>query len=99
MKSTSILVNTARGPIVDEVALVEALQSGGIAQAALDVFEQEPLSPDSPLRGLSSVVLTDHCGYYSEEALIDLKTKAARNVLQVLKGEPPVYAVNRVENG
>lgn len=99
MKETSILINTARGPIIDEDALCNALSEGRIQAAGLDVFEVEPLPPESPLRALDNVVLTDHTGYYSEESLVELKTKTAMNVAKVLQGGEPVYAVNRVLAG
>ena len=94
MKPSAILVNTARGPLVDEKALAEALKRRKLAAAALDVFAAEPLPADSPLRDLENVVLTDHCGWYSEESMVELKSKTARNALEVLKGGRPLYAVN-----
>jgi D-3-phosphoglycerate dehydrogenase len=94
MKHTSILVNTSRGPLVVEQAVAEALAKGKIAAAGLDVFEVEPLPADSPLRKLDNVILSDHAGWYSEESVAELKTKAAQNVLAVLKGDKPIYPVN-----
>jgi D-3-phosphoglycerate dehydrogenase len=94
MKKGSLLVNTSRGPLVDERALAEALARGRIAGAGLDVFESEPLPPDSPLRRLDNVIFSDHAGWYSEESVRELKTKAARNVAAVLAGERPPYPVN-----
>lgn len=95
-KNSAILINTSRGPVVDEDALGQALQDGGLAAAGLDVFETEPLPADSPLLKLDNVTLSDHSGFYSEESIVELKTKAARNVLEVLKGGKPIYPVNQV---
>ncbi|MBN1835583.1 MAG: C-terminal binding protein [Spirochaetales bacterium] len=94
MKPGAVLVNTARGPLVDEAALAEALRGGRLGAAALDVFAEEPLPASSPLRDLENVVLTDHCGWYSQESMVELKTKCARNALAVLTGGRPLYAVN-----
>ena len=92
----AILVNTARGQVVDETALADALHAGRLAGAGLDVFDTEPLPPESPLRTLENVIFTDHAGWYSEESVVELKTKAAQNVAAVLAGGPPVYPVNSV---
>ena len=94
MKRTAILVNTSRGPLIEEKAVAEALADGKITAAGLDVFETEPLPEDSPLRRLDNVILSDHTGWYSEESVAELKTKAAQNVLEVLKGGKPTYPVN-----
>jgi D-3-phosphoglycerate dehydrogenase len=94
MKPSAFLVNTARGPLVDEQALVEALEEGQIAGAALDVLEQEPPPVDSALLGRSDVILTPHTGFYSIESLEDLQTKAAQEVVRVLRGEKPRSPVN-----
>ena len=94
MKKTAILVNTSRGPLLDEQAVADALAGGKIAAAGLDVFETEPLPPDSPLLKLDNAILSDHAGWYSEESVAELKTKAAQNVLAVLKGGKPIYPVN-----
>ena len=99
VKPGAILVNTARGPVLDEAAVADALREGRLGGAGLDVFETEPLPADSPLRQLENVVLTDHAGWYSEESLVELKTKAARNVAAVLAGGVPPYPVNRVGPG
>jgi D-3-phosphoglycerate dehydrogenase len=94
MKRGAILINTARGPLVEEEALCAALKAGTIAGAALDVFEEEPLGSESSLRDLDTVILSDHTAWYSEESLFELKTKAARNILEVLTGTKPTYPVN-----
>jgi D-3-phosphoglycerate dehydrogenase len=94
MKSSAVLVNTSRGPLLDQKAVADALAGGKIAAAGLDVFEAEPLPPDSPLLKLDNATLSDHAGWYSEESVAELKTKAARNVLAVLKGGKPIYPVN-----
>lgn len=95
MKPTAIIVNTSRGPLIDEEALIRALQQGWIASAGLDVYEKEPLPSDSPLRTLENVVLTDHTAWYSEEATVELQHKAAAEVARVLAGEKPMNLVNR----
>lgn len=94
MKSTAILINTARGPIVDEAALVRALTEGWIAGAALDVLEREPPDPAHPLRSLGNVILTPHVAFASEAAIADLRARAAEHVVQVLRGELPTNLVN-----
>jgi D-3-phosphoglycerate dehydrogenase len=94
MKKDACLINTARGAIVDEVALYRALKEGWIAGAALDVMEKEPPDLDNPLLKLNNVIITPHISYYSEESYAELKTKAAQAVLDVLKGELPKAIVN-----
>jgi D-3-phosphoglycerate dehydrogenase len=95
MKDGVIIINTSRGPVLDEAALVQALESGKVGAAGLDVFEREPLPETSPLLGMEHVVLTDHSAYYSEEAVSVLKTRTAMNAREVLEGRIPVSAVNR----
>jgi len=96
MRRDAIVVNTSRGGVVNEAALAEAVGKGVIAGAGLDVFEVEPLPPDSPLRKLDAVILSDHAGWYSDESLVELKTKAAQNIVAVLEGGKPVYPINAV---
>jgi D-3-phosphoglycerate dehydrogenase len=93
MKPTAYLVNTARGPIIDEDALAHALDQGQLAGAALDVLEKEPPSA-SLLLGRDNVILTPHTGFYSEESLVDLQTKASEEVVRVLTGQAPRNPVN-----
>ena len=88
MKSTAYLVNTARGPIVQESALIAALQNGTIAGAGLDVFESAPLSPDHPLRSLNNAVLTGHTGYVMRENYVKGYSGAVENVLAWLNRKP-----------
>jgi D-3-phosphoglycerate dehydrogenase len=94
MKKTAILVNTARGAIVDETALYEALAGGTIAGAALDCYATEPLPADSPLRALPNVVLTPHMIGHTIEAHHSLETATRDNLDRVLNGHPPRYVVN-----
>ena len=93
MKPTAYLINTARGPIIDEAALASALEQGHLAGAALDVMTQEPPS-GSPLFGRDNVIVTPHTSFYSEESLVDLQTKAAEEVVRVLSGQAPRNPVN-----
>jgi len=95
MKDGVILINISRGAIVDETALTNALKSGKIAAAGLDVFEKEPLGADHPFTTLSNVVLSDHCAYYSAESVSELKTRTALNAREVLEGSVPRTAVNQ----
>ncbi len=94
MKRSAYLVNTARGPIIDEAALAAALDAGDIAGAALDVMAQEPPGPSSPLYGRDNVIITPHTSFYSEESLVDLQTKAAEEVVAILGGKAPRNPVN-----
>jgi D-3-phosphoglycerate dehydrogenase len=93
MKKGAFLVNTARGPLIDEAALIAALDSGQLGGAALDVVAVEPLAKDSRLIGRDNVILTPHTAFYSIEALEELQTKCATDVARVLSGEKPVYPV------
>lgn len=88
MKRTAYLVNTSRGPIVDEAALVRALQDGTIAGAGLDVFEPEPLPLDHPFRRLPNTVITPHLGYVTEETYRIFFGHALEDVQAFLRGEP-----------
>jgi D-3-phosphoglycerate dehydrogenase / 2-oxoglutarate reductase len=93
MKPTAYLVNTARGPIIDEAALAQALDARQLAGVGLDVLSQEP--PDgSPLFGRDNVILTPHTSFYSVESLVDLQVKAADEIVRVFNGEMPRNPVN-----
>ena len=94
MKPGAILVNTARGPIVDSDALLLALDRNKLAAAALDVFEEEPLSKDSPLRNHPRIVLSDHTAWYSEESQMQLQKSAAEEVVRVCTGGLPQSLAN-----
>jgi len=94
MKPTAILVNTARGSIVDEEALTRALKQGWIAGAALDVFEVEPLPPNHPLLGLNNVTLTPHIAGASKETVRRAANMLAEDAARILLGERPKYCVN-----
>src|ERR1700675_2068134 len=93
MKPSAYLINTARGPIIDEAALAQALDMKQIAGAALDVLSQEPPN-GSPLFGRDNVILTPHTSFYSVESLVDLQVKAADEIVRVFNGEMPRNPVN-----
>lgn len=95
MKKTAVLVNTARGAIVDEQALIEALNNKIISGAALDVFEEEPVSTDNRLLHMDNVIVTPHCAWYSEEAISTLQKKVAMEVVNVLQGNHPFNLCNK----
>ncbi len=94
MKKGALLINTARGPLVDEPALIAALDSGQLGGAALDVVTTEPLAQDSALLGRDNVIVTPHTAFYSVEALEELQTKCASDVARVLSGEKAVYPIS-----
>lgn len=94
MRTTAILVNTARGALVDLDALAEALAARRILGAGLDVFENEPPDPAHPIFALDNVVATNHIGWYSEESMRDLQRKTAEEAARVLRGEPPLHWLN-----
>ena len=94
-----ILINTSRGPIVDEKALIQALKEGRISGAGLDVLEKEPPDPQNPLLKMENVVLSPHVSFYSEESISELKRRTAKNVADVLMGKWPGSVVNRDVRG
>ncbi len=87
MRPGAMLVNTARGALVDEAALSDSLARGHLGGAALDVFDPEPLSPNSPLRGMDNVILTPHAAFYSAESLETLQRMAAEEAMRALAGD------------
>jgi phosphoglycerate dehydrogenase-like enzyme len=95
MKPDAVLINTARGPVVEECALIEALKAGTIAGAALDVFEHEPLPADSPLTLMENVILTSHSIAWTEELFRDMGRIDCEGALAIYRGEPPNHVVNR----
>ena len=96
MKPEAVLVNTSRGPIVDEVALVEALRNGGLAAAGLDVFAVEPLPSDNPLLRLDNVVVTPHVAWYTVDTMRRYLTQAVDNCRRIRDGQGLANVVNEV---
>lgn len=94
MKPTACLINTSRGPVVDERALTQALQEGWIAGAALDVLESEPPAPEHPLLRLDNVILTPHVAYFSEAAVAQVPKRCGEEIARVLSGQRPRHVVN-----
>lgn len=94
MKKSAILINTARGEIVDQKALYEALTQKKIKGAGIDVFESEPCEPDDPILKLDNILVTPHAAFYSVESFTELRTKASLEALRLIKGEQPRNPVN-----
>ena len=94
MKKGAYVVNTARGPLIDEPALIAALDAGQVGGAGLDVVATEPLAKDSPLLGRDNVIVSPHTAFYSIEALEELQSKCASDVARVLSGEKAVYPIS-----
>ncbi len=93
LKTGVFIINTARGPIIQTEALIEGIRMGKIAGAALDVVEIEPIPLESELLTLPNIYVTPHSAFYSEEAVKELRTKTAKNVVEVLQGVKPTYQV------
>lgn len=94
MKEGAVVVNTSRGPIIDTLALTRALESGHLWGAGIDVFEEEPLSPDHPLLLAPHTVLTPHAAYWSEESGQELRERTAQAVIDILQGRKPADCLN-----
>lgn len=99
MEKKPLLINTSRGPIIDEKALIQALKEGLVSGAGLDVLEKEPPDSQNPLLQMENVVLSPHIGFYSEESISELKRRTAENVSDVLLGKWPKSVVNREVRG
>ncbi|OLC23583.1 MAG: hypothetical protein AUJ02_12405 [Chloroflexi bacterium 13_1_40CM_3_65_12] len=99
MKKGAFLVNASRGPVVDEQALVAALEAGHLGGAGLDVFEQEPTPPDNPLRRMENVFFSPHVAGYTVEAEARALELVRDNLTRVLDGEEPINVVNGVRLG
>jgi D-3-phosphoglycerate dehydrogenase len=97
MKPDSCLINTSRGAVADEKALIEALEKKSIAGAGLDVFEEEPPSPDNPLFKLDNVVCTPHSAALSRECELKVAMTAAQAVVDYAEGNQPMYVYNKKE--
>jgi D-3-phosphoglycerate dehydrogenase len=95
MKPTAILINTSRGPVVDEKALAQALQEKRLAGAALDVWEQEPIAADNPLLQMDSVIATPHSAYFSTSAVSQIPRRCGEEAARVLTGQRPLNVVNK----
>ena len=95
MEKKPMIINTSRGPIVDERALIQALEQGLISGAGLDVLEKEPPDDQNSLLKMENVILSPHVGFYSEESISELKRRTAKNVADVLRGKRPASVVNR----
>jgi D-3-phosphoglycerate dehydrogenase len=96
MKPTAYLINTARGPLIDEEALLHAVRTDQIAGAALDVLSVEPPAPDNPLLHEERIAITPHTAWYSEAAKVDVRMRGAEEVVRVLQGGAPRNPVNRI---
>ena len=95
MKPTAYLINTSRGPVIDEKALYKALKEGWIKGAGLDVHEKEPTPPDDPLLTLDNIVVAPHIASGSVETRTKMTVMAAENLVAVLKGKVPPNLVNK----
>ena len=95
MKPSAVLINTARGPMLNEADLCEAIRTGEIAGAGLDVLCQETCDQENLIFDLPNVIITPHAAFYSPESVQDLRDEVFNDVALVLKGEEPLYQLNR----
>jgi D-3-phosphoglycerate dehydrogenase len=95
MKKSAVLVNTSRGAVIDGHALFGALKSNTISAAAIDVVENAPIARDNPLLTLDNIVITPHASYYSENSTVEMQSRAATAVLDLLEGRVPRDVVNK----
>ena len=95
MKPTAYFINVSRGPVVDEPALIAALQAGRIAGAALDVFEQEPVDPANPLLAMDNVIVTPHSLCWTDECFHNMASTGLASIVDALRGRVPEFVVNR----
>jgi phosphoglycerate dehydrogenase-like enzyme len=94
MKETAYLINASRGAVIDEIALVSALQEKKIAGAAMDVFTKEPVEPENPLLRLENVVATPHIAFLTDQAIYNVSMGIAKEAIRIIKNEHPQNAVN-----
>jgi len=95
MKKDAYIINTSRGSVIDEKALINALEAGEIAGAGIDVTQEEPIQKNNRLLKMDNVIISPHVSWYSEEAELELKRKSTQNVADVLAGYYPTYLVNK----
>ncbi len=93
MRDGAILINTSRGQLINEAALIESLESGHLAAAGLDVYETEPIGPDNRLLEFENTVLTPHSAAFTEEALAEMRSRAVADAVRIVSGEPPLDPV------
>ena len=94
MRPTAFFINVARGPIVDEAALIDALRAGPNAGAALDVFEQEPVDPANPLLAMDNVIVTPHALCWTDECFHNMASTGLASIVAALSGRKPEFVVN-----
>jgi phosphoglycerate dehydrogenase-like enzyme len=95
MRPSTYFINVARGPIVDEPALIQALREQRIAGAALDVFEQEPIAPSNPLLAMDNVIVTPHSLCWTDECFHNMASTGLKSIVDALSGHVPEFVVNR----